>query len=287
MKKVKNFIKNFWTVFSKPEMLILPGQLAFFFLLSIVPILTLISYGAISLHLSMDFITEFLVKSFGENIANMIIPIVKVDKVNLAFFITLLVGYSTASNGAASIITTSNMIYGIQDKGYIYRTIKSFVMTVFIVVLFIFILAFPLFGEKIIELIKFVNNNNYITEKVELIFNLLKGPISWLIVFFFIKILYTMAPDKKIPSSTVNYGAVFTSLGWVISTYIYSYYINNYADFSVFYGGLANIVILLLWFYLLAYIFVIGLALNYKKETLELTKTTRIKVIDEENSNKN
>lgn len=87
-----------------------------------------------------------------------------------------------------------------------------------------------------------------------------------------------MAPDRKIPSSYVNYGAIFTSISWVLVTTIYSYYINNFARYDVFYGGLANIVILMLWVYLLAYIFVIGIGLNYHKEEIILEKTGIIDV---------
>ena len=54
--KPKEFIKNFYSVLNRPEMLILPGHLAFSFILSIVPILTLIGYGAAGLNLSIDFI---------------------------------------------------------------------------------------------------------------------------------------------------------------------------------------------------------------------------------------
>lgn len=282
MKRLKRFLKNFWFALSRPEMLILPGHLAFFFLLSVVPILTLISYLAASLHLSMDFIMEFFNKSFGESISNILMPIVNVNNISFGFFITLIVGYLTASNGADSIITTSNMIYGIQDKGFIYRKIKSIIMTLFIVILFIFILVVPLFGEKIIELLEFVNTNDNVTNDIAFVINLLRGPLSWLIIFIIIKLLYTMAPDKPIPSRNVNYGAIFTSLGWVIITTIYSFYINNYANYSVIYGGLANLVILLLWFYLLAYIFVVGLALNYREESNKLSETTKIKVLKTE-----
>ena len=92
----------------------------------------------------------------------------------------------------------------------------------------------------------YVNLNNGITEKVTTVINLLQGPITWLIMYFFIKILYTLAPNKKIKSKSVGYGALFTSFAWIIITYIYSYYINNIAYYSTFYGSLANIVILML-----------------------------------------
>lgn len=188
--KVKEFIKNFWEVLNRREMLILPGHLAFSFILSIVPILTLIGYGAAVLNLSIGFIEEFVTKAFGSTISQMIIPIVSVSGLSFSFFITLFIGFFTASSGASAIIITSNMIYGIEDKGYIYRKIKALVMTVFIVLLFLFILIFPLFGNKIIELIKYVNLNPFVTEKIQAVFNFLQGPFSLFFVFLFIKIIY-------------------------------------------------------------------------------------------------
>ena len=278
MKTIKDYWKNFWAVFWQPDMLILPGQLAFFFFLSVVPIITLISYGASYLHLSIDFISNFLVKAFGHDIANLVIPIVSNQDLSTGYLITLFVGYFIASNGAASIIVASNKIYGIKDSGFIKRRIKAIIMTLFIVLLFLFMLTVPLFGDKIIDLVEYVNLNARITERIVLVFKVLKGPVSWFIIFLFIKILFTMAPDRKIPSSYVNYGAIFTSISWVLVTTIYSYYINNFARYDVFYGGLANIVILMLWVYLLAYIFVIGIGLNYHKEEIILEKTGIIDV---------
>lgn len=117
-KKFKKFLRNFWLVLNKPEILILPGNLAFFFILSVVPILTLISYAAFSLNLSMSFITEFLTSAFGNDISSLIIPNVSIDHISLSFFLTLIVGYYTASKGASSIIITSNTIYNVhQIKG--------------------------------------------------------------------------------------------------------------------------------------------------------------------------
>ncbi|MBR1416192.1 MAG: YihY/virulence factor BrkB family protein [Bacilli bacterium] len=271
-KRVKKFFNNFWTVMRMPEMLILPGQLAFFFILSVVPILTIISYGVISFNLSLDVVTSFLSKSFGEEIVNLIVPQVSNISLSVGFILTLIVGFFFASNGASSIIITSNTIYGIEDKGFIRRRIKGMIMTLFMVVLFLFILLVPLFGDTIIKMIENFNSNSKST--IIFIINLLKGPLSWFIIFFFIKLLYTMAPDKKIASSQTTYGALFTTIGWIISTAIYSFYISNIANYSLFYGSLANIIILMLWTYLLAFIFTIGLALNYNRGE-QLPKNTK------------
>ncbi len=274
--RFKTFLGKVLHVIRKPEMVILPGQLAFFFVLSVVPIFTLITYCASFLHLHVDFIVDFISKAFSSDVANLLVPIVMTPNVNFSFFLTLIIGFYVASNGASSIIISSNMIYGIPDSGFFKRRIKAIVMTFIIVFLFILILLLLVFGKHIITIIEYVNMSQNITHTIVFCFNLLKGPVTWFLIFCFIKVLYTMAPDRRIPSSYVNYGAIFTTVCWILVTAIYSYYINNFANYTIFYGALANIVMLMLWIYFLASIFVIGMALNYREEIIKLEKTGAI-----------
>lgn len=278
--KLKEFLDNFIRALTLPEMAILPGQLAFFFVLAIVPTLTLISYGGALLNVSTDIIFDFLGKAFSPDIASMLLatsPSMGTSK--LGIIMVIVVAYGIASNGPASIIITSNTIYGEKQENFLRRRIKAIVMTFILILLFIFMLVVPVFGKKIVELFEYVNLNSAVTSKVRSIFKLFQGPITWIIMYFFIKILYVIAPNKKIKSKTVGYGALFTTVAWIIITYVYSYYINNIAHYTTFYGGLANIAILIFWLYLLAYAFTIGMALNYRKEEVELEKTGTIKEI--------
>lgn len=276
-EKLKDFFDNFKRVLKRPEMAILPGQLAFFFVLAIVPTITLISFGASLLNLSTDIIFDFLGSAFSEDIASLLLDTSAFSNASgFSLFILMVIGYVIASNGPASIIITSNTIYGEEQEGFLRRRIKSVVMTFVLVLLFIFMLIVPVFGNKIIELFNLVNMNSVVTENVSLIIGFLQGPITWLIIYFFLKVLYTIAPNKELKSKNVGYGALFTSIAWIIITYIYSFYINNIVHYSTFYGGLANLIILMFWFYLLAYAFTIGMALNYRKEEVELEKTGTI-----------
>ncbi len=276
--RLKNFSKNFLKVIKRPEMAILPGQLAFFFVLALVPTITLITYGASLLNLSTDIIYNFIEKAFSTDIANLLLVTPVEQKIGFRFLLLIIGGYYIASNGSASIIVTSNAIYGEEQNSFLERRIKALVMTLFLVILFIFMLIVPVFGSTIIDLIQMVNLNSNVTNKITAVFKLLNGPITWLIIYFFIKVIYTIAPNKKVKSKSVGYGALFTSIGWIIVTGIYSFYINHIAHYTTFYGSLANIVILMLWFYILALIFTIGMALNYRREEEQLEKTGTINI---------
>lgn len=286
-KRVKKFFNNFFSVLKRPEMLVLPGQLAFFFILSVVPILTIISYVASSLKLSTAVLADFLNHSFGNAIVNLLMPNVSEMTFSFGFILIVIIGLYFASNGASSIIVTSNTIYGIEDQGFLRRKIKAIIMTLFMILLFLFILVVPLFGESIISLVDSLNINDEFYNTIVATIKILNGPLSWFIIFFFIKILYTMAPDKNIPSSQTTYGALFTSVCWIIVTAIYSFYINNYAQYQIFYGGFANIIILMLWTYLLAFIFTVGLALNYRRDELGETWEIHLPRRDKKKKKKN
>ena len=274
-KRFKNFLKKFIKTIRRPEMAVLPGQLAFFFVLSVVPIVTLITYFASYLHVSVSFVSNFLAKAFSTDIANLVRPMIQGQAMSWKFFVTLFIGFFIASNGADSIIVTSNAINGTPNTSYLRRRIKAIIMTMFMVTLFVFILLVPVFGNKIIELFQYVDLNPNITLKIEQVIRFLKGPISWFFMFMFIKIIYTMAPDDKIPSSYTTYGAVFTTILWIIITFIYSFYITHFARYDIFYGSLANLIILMLWVYLLSFVFVVGMCLNQHNN---LEKTGKINI---------
>ena len=128
--------------------------------------------------------------------------------------------------------------------------------------LFLFILIFLAFGNVILKFILGLKIFSSIAGEIYSIFILLKWPIASIMIFIMIKLLYTMAPDKRISSKYVNKGAIFTTIGWLLITAIYSYYANNVANYNLFYGGLSGLIILMMWIYIIAYIFVIGIAIN-------------------------
>ena len=91
---VKEFLKNFYKVLRRNDMVILPGNLAFYFVLAIIPSLTLLSYGASILNLSTDVIYDFIAHSFSSDIADIILGVNLSSFEGFGFVITIIVGSS-------------------------------------------------------------------------------------------------------------------------------------------------------------------------------------------------
>lgn len=275
--KIKIFFARIRKVLKRPDMILLPGQLAFFLVLAIIPTMTLITYGASILNLSTDFLYDFLEKAFSSEIANLMLSASNVSNAGLKLSIVIIICYYLASNGTASVIVTSNTIYGIKNESWLKRRFKAIIMAALFVLILFFLLVVPIFGDQIVNLIRSVDLNPQVTDIIANVFTYLQNPLMWVVLFFIIKAIYILAPDRKVKSHNANYGAIFTTVAWIISTAFYSFYINNIANYTAFYGGLTSVCVLMIWFYLISYFFVIGMSLNYQSEIDELEKTGIIK----------
>lgn len=257
----KSFITNVLVNMKKPEMRILPGQLAFFLLLSIIPLIALIAVIASNFSLSIETLIDSIENNLPKEISDFMIQIVDDKSININIIVFSISGFILASNGPHSMIIGSNLLYKIPDKGLLSRRIKAVILTIILVNLFLFLLIVPAFGDILISfLISIIPKQ--IGGMVTNIYSVIKYPISIFFIFFFIKVLYTIAPDKKVPSKTTTKGAIFTTIGWILATEIYSFYVSYFARYNLLYGSVANLLILFLWIYLLSYIFVLGMALN-------------------------
>lgn len=282
-KKVKDFVINIYNIMNEPEMLTLPSTLAYYFVLAIVPIISFLLLIATSFNLSTTFITQFIEENFSKEVMTAITPMITGYKFNFGFVFYLLVAFFIVSNGSDSIIIASNMVFNIENKNYFKRRIKACVMTILLFVLFTFMLIVPIFGEQILNLATMVGFNNRIIDALKMLYPVLNLPITIIIMYFSIKLIYVIAPDEKIKSKYVTKGAIFTTSVWVIATLIYSYYIKNIATYNLYYAGLSNIVILMVWFYILAFVFVMGLTFNYQNinENIEKTNNIKLKELEE------
>lgn len=269
MEKARDFILKIFKLLMKPEMRILPGQLAFFIVVTIIPLLALIATLAAALSISTEAIRLAISSSVPEGIANIINGIITGDGINFNIIVFYFSAFLLASNGCYSMINTSNEIYKVEPKNIISRRVKAISMTFILVGLLLFLILVPVFGSTFFDIIAEIIGNEKIIEFLMKFLGILKYPITIIILFLNIKLMYVLAPDSIIPSKTTNRGAAFTTILWVLSTEIFTFYVERFAKYDIFYGSISNILILLLWVYLLSYIFVLGMiinASNYKEE---------------------
>lgn len=274
--KIKIFFKTLYEIVNRPEMEVLPGHLAFYFMMMLIPLLTLLGSILTNFELVSTSISQVIYGHLPSSIADIVISVSRQDVSSLSLWIILIPTLILASNGTYSMIITSNSVYKVRPKGnvilaYIKDRTKAFIMLVVLIFIFLFLILVPTLGNVIFKIIgNIVTNENIVNNTYYILFKILKYPVTFLFVFLSIKVLYVMAPDTKIKMKDTNIGAFFTSLTWVIVTLGYSYYIQYFSSYETFYGGLSSLLFLMLWIYLLSYMFVLGIALNASKARGEL-----------------
>lgn len=272
MERIKKEFKHLIELIDEPEMKVLPGHLAFFTFLSIIPIITLI--GAIStlFKVSLNSFINTMQGVLPLEVSSILVPVINGEGLTTTLGISMIIVFFLASNGTHSIIVAANTMYGIKHSNYLSRRIKALVLIILLVLVVVFNLIVLAFGNYIMNWIlslKFLSN---ISKVLYELFILLKWPFALLIVFFNIKLIYTISPDSKIPSMYTNKGAIFTTIGWSLATVVYSFYVTNFTNYNLFYGSLTNIIVMMIWIYLLSYILMFGMAINASSYKIEQEK---------------
>src|SRR5699024_5083359 len=89
-------------------------------------------------------------------------------------------------------------------------------------------------------------------------------PLLYMILIF--ALLYKFSPAKnklnEISLTSTLPGATFATLGWMVISIFFSYYVNNFGRFAITYGSLVGIILLLIWLYISSIIIVLGGEIN-------------------------
>lgn len=272
------YLKEIVNIIKRPEMAMLPGQLSWFILLSIVPIATFAGFLVSILDLNTNYVIDLLNRIIPGGSSYLVTSLsgfsMKIGFLDIVLFIWM---FYIATNGCNTVILVSNQIYGINESTWLKRRIKAIFMTLYIILLMIFVILSPMFMDALFDLFDRI----IIWDGIYSVVNTLKTPFMFCLIYIFLRVFYNFAPDRVRENSHLKAGALFTTIGWFIVTSIYQHSASNMSTYTAFYGALANVAIIMIWLYFVSYIFVIGLILNYGEESKEddLEKTGAIKVI--------
>lgn len=82
------------------------------------------------------------------------------------------------------------------------------------------------------------------------------------IMFAAVGLLYAVAQDRKQRARTILPGVILAMAAWLLVSIGFSVYVENFAHYSVIYGTLGAVIVLLLWLYMTAFILILGAEFN-------------------------
>ncbi|WP_342559899.1 YihY/virulence factor BrkB family protein [Psychrobacillus sp. FSL W7-1457] len=257
------YFKHLITHIQRTDITGFAAQLAYFFLLSLFPLLiflvTLLPY----LNLDEAQIFRFLENYAPGEVYTLIegtISDVLVSRNGGLLSIGILGTIWSASNGMNAIVKSLNRSYDIVETRpfFIVRAL-SVVFTLLMILLFAVALVLPVFGQQIGTILfsYFGFQDDFVN-----LWNNIRWTLSPIIMFIVLAALYWIVPNIKLGLISVFPGAAFATLGWIIVSLGFSFYVSYFGNYSATYGSIGGIIILMLWLYISGIILLVGGQIN-------------------------
>lgn len=267
MEKVGNvrssLIKLLWHRIEEDDLNGLSAQLAYFFLLSLFPLLivlfTLIPYIPIPHQDMLGMIRGFAPADTMKLIEKNVNDVISNRNGGLLSFGIIGTIWS-ASNGINAIVRAFNKAYNVKEsRSFIVSRGMAILLTFGMIFVFILAIIIPIFGK---EIGVFLFSQLGYTSQFLKLWNMLSWLVSAIILFLIFTVLYWIAPNVKLRCKSAFPGAAFATVGWIISSLGLSLYVGKISNYSLTYGSIGTIIILMIWLYISAFIIILGGEIN-------------------------
>nr|WP_317448923.1 YihY/virulence factor BrkB family protein [uncultured Sellimonas sp.] len=240
------------------------AQSAFFFVLSLIPIIlllmTMVQYTPLTKGDVMKAVTEVFPKTVTPFLISIINEVYSQSKAIIP--VTILVALWSAGRGVLAITSGLNCIYQSKEtRNYVYLRLRSSVYTLLFLLVIISCLLLAVFGNRISI---FVEMNVPVLQKAVEFLIRIRTSLTVGVMMLFCMLLYRFLPDVKIKTKWKHQipGSVFSAIGWQIISLIFSVYLDIFEGFSTMYGSLTTIVLVMLWLYFCMYMILFGGVIN-------------------------
>lgn len=257
-------ITEFATLSAENHLPAYASQASFFIIISAVPFLMLF-FSVLRLFIPLDEammtklvmgflpnqVEDFAKKIIGEMYSNVSVSVISITTIALLW---------AAAKGVKSIVTGLKNIYGTATSiDFILNIVLSLLYTLIFIAVLLLTIAVLIFGRIINELI--------FTE-LPVIKSIINNILGFRNILFllpltlFFSLSYKFLAKNRLPFHKHLFGAFLSALGWMIFSFFFSLYVDNFSNYSYIYGSLTAVVLLMLWLYACMTMFLLGAQAN-------------------------
>lgn len=259
----KKFIRQYWELVNRIELMALGGQVTYYMILSFFPLLilllTLIGYANLS---SEQFFNDlkYLLPEETYLLVESIVYEIFAKRSPTLLSVGMVGTVWAALNGINALMRGIVKAYGLTEERSFWK-LKLTAILFLIMIMTAILVSVPILfwgeslGSTLFQSLGATIIFPYLWQKLRLL-------IEFLILIATFIILNAMATHARYSFRSVLPGSLFAATGWVVISLAFSFYVKNFNNFSVTYGSIGGIMVLLLWLYWSAEILLLGSALN-------------------------
>ena len=160
-----------------------------------------------------------------------------------------------------------------EDRHWWSKYIISFFMLFWFGIVLLFSFNAIVFGEKLAGIAEV---NFQLAVPLQAWITYLNLPFIFVALVFLALALYLLTPENYLTVRQALPGAIFFSIGWILATKLFQYYVARYDRYNPTYLALASIIVLLTWMYLTCLLLLLGGKLNaiLRRERERMRKAT-------------
>ncbi|URN42053.1 YihY/virulence factor BrkB family protein [Peptoniphilus genitalis] len=244
------------------------GSLTYFLILSIFPFLiSLINAINFSGILDPEYIYGLLDVLPGEiqEIIRNFLNELHMSSSGSFLTISFVAGLFTASTAVFKLMKIINQSYGfVESRGFLAQRLMALFFTLALILMIFLLVLTQIFGQIIyVKVMSYLGIENASFDKI---WSIAKNaiPLAYMLITFIL--LYKFSPSKSrenmITIKSVLPGSIFATLGLIIASSGFNFYVSSFGKYSITYGSLGGIIVFLIWLYLLSTITLVGAEIN-------------------------
>ena len=264
----KDILWRSYVAMNANRLLAIAGGVAFFVLLAIFPAITALvsaydlffNAATITNHLSLmrDVVPDNvlgLVREQGERTAS------HGGTLSIGIIAGILVAFWSAMSGVKAVIDALNVIYEQREqRSFIKLNAMALIFTLGGFAGFLVVIAAVVVLPLALSSVGLAN-------ATATLMRVLRWPALFVILLVSLSVLYRYAPDRRTPRwQWVSIGSLIATVMWIVVTYLFSWFLANFANYNATYGSLGAVVGLMMWLWISTIVVLLGAELNAEIE---------------------
>ncbi len=249
------------------------AQIAFYTMLGLFPflifLLSLLStfpWGESLKPLMLGALSDQMPPESAEYVAGIVLELLPNYSQGL-LGIGLLVSLWGASMAVGALITTINRAYNIRPRRHmVTQKIMSIVLVLLLSGMWLMSMTIILVGpgitQSIFEFMGIASETNTFWTSVRL-------PMAFMLNLTALSILYFFAPEARQRFLSILPGAFTSTILWLLASFAFRFFLQNFGAYNKTYGSLAAVVILMVWLWISGLVFLLGAEINSLMKRIE------------------
>jgi len=261
--KWRKYAAQLYVRFKDDDIPSLSAQLTFFLLFSLFPfllfLLNLLSFTAVSPKEFTENISRFLPGDVNVFFRDLVSEMLGARSAAL-LSVSAVAALWGASRGIHAISACLNKACDKdEDRPFWKVTAITIFFTVCIAVMVMVTLLFLIFGKVIgRNILGYI----HVEQAFPWLWTLLRYAVPIAMMFLVFFLLYKFIPNCRLTRKEVLPGALFSTVGWILTSLAFAFYVNHFAGFTRIYGSIGTVILLMTWLYISSVVLLMGGEIN-------------------------